>query len=104
MVGDECLPKAGSHAFSCGDSLPVWAWNLEDRNMSESAPWKWLDLPTKALKGQPSQGRACPMGSLEQIGVLMNGPRNLGLGFEPRESAAGSHSPFALRNSPASPA
>lgn len=30
VVALEWLPKAGSPAFFWGDSLPVWAWNLED--------------------------------------------------------------------------
>lgn len=37
LVGLASLPKAGSHTFSCGDSLPVWACNLEDRNVRVSS-------------------------------------------------------------------
>lgn len=72
MVGLEHPLEVGRHAFSCGDSLPAWAWNLEDRNVSESAPWKRLDLPTEVLKGQSSQDRICSGGSLVTSGLLMN--------------------------------
>lgn len=61
---------ARSQEFSCGDSLPVWAWNLEDRNVSESAPW----TAHQSLKGTVLLGQE---GSLVRTGELMNDPRNL---------------------------
>ena len=45
----------------CWDSLPVWPWSGEGlRNSLDSAPWRRLGLPTRALKGQSSWGGACP--------------------------------------------
>lgn len=83
MVGFEHPLEVGRHAFSCGDSLPAWAWNLEDKCVRVGS-METVGPAHRGLKGTVLPEPGLSWGSLVTSGVLMNGPRNPGSGLEHR--------------------